>query len=179
MDPLHLPARQIRLFPRRRKGKRRLQQLDKVRTANVPVAAHPQLASMLTRYKALRSAAYAAAGLEAPSQLRALPGDTPAKWTANVQNEWMSRALARLNLSAPPGFAWTSHRLRSGPASAAHALGVPEMIIKFYGHWAKNSSVWNDYIDQTVRPSRAGRFFFAWLLQEAADEPVSSDDDDG
>lgn len=176
VDPENLPAQQIRLFPRRRKGKRRQQLLHKVRTANVPVAAHPQLAVMLTRYKERRLAAFAEAGLLVPAQLWALPGDVPSKWTSNVQNQWMSRALRRLNLAAPPGFTWTSHSLRSGPASAAHALGVPEMIIKFYGHWAKNSSVWSDYIDQTVRPSRAGRFFFGWLLKENAETALSDSD---
>ena len=69
--------------------------------------------------------------------------------------------------------------MRSGPASAAHAIGVPEMIIKFYGHWAKNSSVWNDYIDQTVRPTPAGRFFFGWLLEDAPEERFSDSDAEG
>lgn len=122
VDPETLPARQIRLFPRKRKGKRRQQHLKQVRTVNVAVAAHPRLAAMLTTYKARRAKAFADAGQRPPAQLWALPGENPQKWTANVQNTWMKRALDWLGLKAPPEFSWTSHSLRSGPASAAHAI---------------------------------------------------------
>ena len=134
---------------------------------------------MIVTYKERRAKAFADAKQQLPAQLWALPGESPQKWTANVQNTWLKRALKRLGLTAPPGFSWTSHSLRSGPASAAHAIGVPEMIIKFYGHWAKNSSVWNDYIDQTVRPTPAGRFFFGWLLEDAPEERFSDSDAEG
>jgi hypothetical protein len=166
VDPVGTADRQIRHFSRALKGKKRLA-LSKVRTISVPVSAHPAMASMLLTYTAARSAAYVVAGIAPPHQLWALPGDAPGGWTATVQNTWMASALAAVGAAPPPGYTWTSHSLRKGAASAARAIRVTLDVIRYFGGWAVNSAVVNDYVDPSVRPSPAASFFFGWLLEDA------------
>jgi hypothetical protein len=169
VDPVGHADRQIRHFSNSVKGKKRLA-LNKVMTISVPVSAHPAMASMLLTYAAARSAAYAAArgsAFSPPAHLWALPGDTPSRWTATVQNTWMKSALDAVGAAPPPGYTWTSHSLRKGAASAARAIRVTLDVIRYFGGWAKNSDVVNDYVDPSVRPSPAASFFFGWLLEDA------------
>ena len=166
------PDRQIRLLPRQRKGKKR-QALSAVKAISIPVAAHPQLAEMLRVYSERRAAAWEAVGPVhgSPYQLWALPGDTPSRWTSAVQNAWLASALRQVQLAPPAGYSWTSHSLRSGAASAARAIGVALEVIRYFGHWARNSDTVRDYIDPTFRPSLAASFFFGWLsAMPATDE---------
>ena len=95
--------RHIRLLPRQRKGKKR-DALSTVRTVNIPVSAHPQLAAQLLLYKSLRREAWnkvLTEGQEPPYQLWALPGDTPSRWTSAVQNSWLASALRQVQLAPP------------------------------------------------------------------------------
>ena len=166
VDPVGTADRQIRPFSQSHKGKKRLA-LSKVRTISVPVSAHPAMASMLLAYAAARRAAYAVVRVAPPRQLWALPGDAPGGWTATVQNTWMASALAAVGATPPPGYTWTSHSLRKGAASAARAIRVTLDVIRYFGGWAVNSAVVNDYVDPSVRPSPAASFFFGWLLEDA------------
>jgi len=170
VDPIENSDRQIRLFPRQRKGQKRVA-ATKIDAALIPVDAHPRFASMIIEFKRRRADAYAAAGVKPPLQLWAIPGDRPSTWTSDVQNRWMESALTQVSMRAPPGYSWTSHSLRSGPASAARAIGAPLEQIRYYGGWARNSDVVLDYIDPTVRPSKEGRFFFGWLFNENQPPP--------
>jgi len=79
----------------------------------------------------------------------------------------MKSALNAVGAAPPPGYTWTSHSLRKGAASAARAIRVTLDVIRYFGGWAKNSDVVNDYIDPSVRPSPAASFFFGWLLEDA------------
>ena len=160
VDPVGAADRQIRHFSTSLKGKKRLA-LSKVRTISVPVAAHPAMASMLLTYAAARASAYVTAGTAPPYQLWALPGDAPGVWTATVQNKWMASALTAVGASPPPGYTWTSHSLRKGAASSARAIRVTLDVIRYFGGWAVNSDVVNDYVDPSVRPSPAASFL--WL----------------
>jgi hypothetical protein len=56
-------------------------------------------------------------------------------------------------------FAWTSHSLRKGATTAAHAIGVTMQKIKLFGGWATESSVVVDYIDPTVVPTTTDWYF--------------------
>jgi len=166
VDPAGTADRHIRHFSQSMKGKKR-QALTKVKTISVPVSTHAAMASMLLAYVAARRAAYAVAGMAPPHQLWALPGDAPGSWTSAVQNTWMTSALAAVGASPPPGYTWTSHSLRKGAASSARAIRVTLDVIRYFGGWAVNSAVVNDYIDPSVRPSPAASFFFGWLLESA------------
>lgn len=84
-------------------------------------------------------------------------------------SDWLSYAVGLLKASPPPGLVWTSHSLRSGPASAAKAQGWDDIYIKHYGGWSRNSDVHLTYIDPAVRPCAGSRFFFGWLLAPPAD----------
>ena len=93
------------------------------------------------------------------------------RWTSAVQNAWLASALRQVQLAPPAGYSWTSHSLRSGAASAARAIGISLEVIRYFGHWARNSDTVRDYIDPTFRPSLAASFFFGWLTaMPATDE---------
>lgn len=164
-DPLSAVDPQIRLFPRSLKGKKRAK-AEAIRDICIPVAAAPRLAELLTFYIATRQTLVQAACVTLSPYMWAVPGDTPSKWTSDIQNVWMESALQRLGVTPPEGHSYTSHSLRSGATSAANAIGVPTQQIKYLGHWSRTSDVLEgSYIDPTFRPSDAARFFFGWLLR--------------
>jgi hypothetical protein len=169
VDPVGHADRQFRHFSNSVKGKKRLA-LNKVTTISVPVSAHPAMAAMLLAYAVAGSAAYVVAQgttFSPPTHPWALPGDTPSRWTAAIQDTWMKSALNAVGAAPPLGYTWTSHSLRKGAAFAARAIRVTLEVIRYFGGWAKNGDVVNDYIDPSVRPSPAASFFFGWLLEDA------------
>jgi len=153
---------QMRLWSAARKGRKRAP-VHTVPTISIPVSSHPRLAALLRFYFSRRQAIFDKLGRQVPTYVWALPQDKPHLWNSTVQNVWMAAALRCAGVTQPEGFTYTSHSLRSGAASAASAIGVPLPQIKFYGGWARNSSVVNDYIDPTFTPSEEARFFFGWL----------------
>jgi hypothetical protein len=158
-----LADERIWLVSDRRKGRKRLKHHQN-KPIGIPLAALPELANAINRYKHLRAAAYGARKL--PDQLWALPEDKPSSWTSSVQNKWLASALKRVNRRPPPGFTWTSHSLRSGPASAARAIGVTIERIKHFGGWSVGSTTLEkDYLDPTVQATAGAWFFFGWLRQ--------------
>lgn len=65
----------------------------------------------------------------------------------------------------PAGVSWSTHSLRSGAASAARAVGVPEHIIAHKGGWAQDSAAFRRlYTDPSIQPSPAAGMFFGWLV---------------
>ena len=90
----------------------------------------------------------------------ALKGETLHKSPHVPMTAWLLNVCARLNEQPPPGYAWSSHSLRKGGASAASAIGVPLSTIRHIGGWAVSSSVVNQYIDPAVLASVGAWFFF-------------------
>ena len=114
----------------------------------------------------LRSRLFAAARLPPPPPTAPywlLPGERKTS-AAALCSSWLAAACGYLGVQPPPGGAWSSHSLRSGAASACHAVGVSLPSIRYWGGWAATSSVVNDYIDPTVRADEAAYVFFGWLL---------------
>ena len=93
----------------------------------------------------------------------ALKGETLHKSPHVPMTAWLLNVCARLDEQPPPGYAWSSHSLRKGGASAASAIGVPLSTIRHIGGWAVASSVVNQYIDPAVLAS-AGAWFFVWCI---------------
>ena len=78
---------------------------------------------------------------------------------------WLSSALHRSGISAPAGFAYQGHSLRSLGASAMAAIGVPRHIYVWLGGWARGSNVVDRcYIDPTFQPSAAAFALYGWAL---------------
>ena len=125
------------------------------------VLRHKYFAVLLTGYLRLRDRLPAA-----PSLLFALPTDDATTWTSTVQSDWLKQAYLSVGATPPEGFAWTSHSLRIGAASAARAVGWTLEQIEYWGGWATMSKALRDsYIVPTVPPCRFAKFFFDWRLQ--------------
>ena len=90
----------------------------------------------------------------------ALKGKTLHKSPHVPMTAWLLNVYARLDEQPTPGYAWSSHSLRKGGASAASAIGVPLSTIRHIGGWAVASSVVNQYIDPAVLASVGAWFFF-------------------
>ena len=83
-------------------------------------------------------------------------------------NSWLQLACRALGVAPPADGAWLSHSLRSGAASAAAAVGVDLVRIRYYGGWAAGSDAVYRYVHATVRPDDAARLFFGWLTSRGA-----------
>ena len=116
--------------------------------------------------------AQAAAAEEARAFAFALPGEGAPDRPAQLLNSWMAAALQHAGIRPPAGVSWSSHSLRSGAASAARAVGVPEHIIAHRGGWAQDSSALRRrYIDPSIQPSPAAGMFFGWLVPPPLQRP--------
>lgn len=122
-----------------------------------------RLAPLLQRFKTERESAFRTRGFEPSASFWALPRESAP--TTSAVNDWLREVLHAIGKSAPEGFAWQAHSLRSGAASAAHCIGVSMLQIRFMGGWAPNSAtVERDYIDPTFRADFAASQWFGWLL---------------
>lgn len=155
-----------RIVLRHEKGRRR----NAVRrTLDLPRSGIPaELSLALDSWTFIRLRAWAAAGVPPPRPDSArsfwrLPGDALSRSSSDLCNGWLSTTLAHLGVSAPPGFVYNSHSLRSGAASAAAALGVQLKVIMYWGGWKSPNVVLKQYIDPTVTATLAGQAFFGWL----------------
>ena len=80
-------------------------------------------------------------------------------------NAWIDAALGHLGVRAPMGGKYTPKCTRKGGASAFSALGAPPGALSYLGDWASGSPVpERHYIDRSVMPCDAARFFFAFRL---------------
>lgn len=136
------------------------------RVITIPVSEHPRIAALL-RFFVTRV------------QSRPVPGSTSkpietnfwattsseqqAAWTADTMTDWLKLSLAAVSATVPSGYSWTSHSLRSGPASAANAINVTVTHIRHFGGWARNSDVVHDYIDPNVVATPGAWFFFGFI----------------
>jgi hypothetical protein len=92
------------------------------------------------------------------------PAEDSELWSADTLSEWLVAAYTAAKRLPPEGFAWTSHSLRKGAASAAHAIGARLTDIRYAGGWSTNSTVLEaKYIDFTMQPTPAAWIFFGFL----------------
>ena len=61
------------------------------------------------------------------------PAEDRELWTANTLSGWLTAAYTAALCLPPAGFAWTSHSLRKGAASAAYAIGARLTDIRYAG----------------------------------------------
>ena len=163
-EDLAVDASAVVLLKRNAKGMRGVL-ADRLPVVQVPAAAHNgRLAAVVSGYLAARAAACSSVSRPVPVQLWGLPGEDTTSWCASTVTDWLRTCVAAVQAAPPSGFDWTSHSLRSGPASAASAAGVPLPKIRHFGGWSTNSYVVErDYIDPGCLCDAAAMFFFGWL----------------
>lgn len=93
----------------------------------------------------------------------ALNGEILPKSPHAPMTQWLTHVCHLLCEQPPQGYAWSSHSLRKGGASAASAIGVPLPVIRHIGGWATTSAVVMKYIDPSVMASTGAWFFFGNL----------------
>ena len=168
LDDVAVDADFITVRLRREKGRRHNATR---RVMRFPVAKLPKIAAALQAWIALQRKANVAPPSSDGSFWR-LKTDPPRfSPSAEVGTRWLLTSCRRHGFAPPPGFAWSSHSLRKGAASAASALLVPLGTICYVGGWSIKSRVVHDYIDPTVAPSPAGRVFFGWCLPGDSTSP--------
>lgn len=85
------------------------------------------------------------------------------KWNSTVIDDMLQRLLTTLEITAPEGYSYSSHSLRSGAASAAYAVGADIIRICYCGGWTQGSQAVFAYIDLSWQPSADAEFFFGHL----------------
>jgi hypothetical protein len=124
-------------------------------------SALPRIATLARRFIKARTSALGSA--PAPEFLLQLPGE-PRPLTRHM-SAWLQSALQRCGISAPAGFAYQGHSIRSGGASAMAAIGVERHLFIWLGGWARGSTtVDRHYLDPTVLPSPAAFALYGWAL---------------
>ena len=166
--PIAQPGGNVwRLRLRAEKGKRGLSErrtLDLPRTRIVA-----QLDAALAAWAVIRAAAWARAHRvpprsTVPGSFWLLPEDPVSLSSSARCSAWLTQTLAHLRVSAPGGFQYSSHSLRSGAASAGRAINVRIEVIGFWGGWASPDTIFKYYIDPSVPADSACVAFFGWLL---------------
>ena len=151
------------------KGKRglALRRVLRLSLTAAPVHGHasilPRIAALAEAYTCMRSELCAARGVPVPEFMFQLPGER--RPTTTTMSGWLSAALQRTDVAAPPGFAYLGHSIRSLGASAMNAIGVVRTTLCWIGGWARGSDVpERHYIDPTFLPSPACYMLYGWLL---------------
>jgi hypothetical protein len=141
-----------------------------------PAAGAPWMLRLVTLWRARQLLAYTAAhasgappGAPVPSADAAgsfwlLPADS-ALSNDKASSDWLDIALTHLSVRAPMGGKYTPKCTRKGGATAFAAIGGSCGAICFLGDWASSSPVpERHYIDRSVAPCPAARFFFGFRL---------------
>lgn len=154
----------ITIFQRLSKGRKTIAAHRKP-VLQLLVTSLPRVARILTIFSSGRAALAGACSWPLPSTFWALtPAEPAASWNASTLGAWLQASSQAVSQAPPPGFAWESHSLRKGAASAAFAIGARLEKIRYMGGWAKSSNVVTDhYIDFTMEPSPAAWLFFGHL----------------
>ena len=146
------------------KGRRHtaLRRVVRLPLAQLAVRGHesalPRVAALARRYLQERKLA----GLDAEWLLQLAGEPRPVTPTFG---RWLAAALARVHVTAPPGFAYLGHSLRSLGASAMLAIGVERHVIVWLGGWASGGSTMEKhYLDPTVLPTAAAFALYGWAL---------------
>ena len=81
---------------------------------------------------------------------------------------WVHDTLAAMGVSAPAGFAYLGHSLRSGASSAMEAIGISRFRGNWMGGWSQTGRTRElHYIDPSILPSPAAYSWFGWLRDGA------------
>ena len=148
----------ITLLLRKEKGKKNLSE-GHMNSRQVPCSEVPRVAALLAAF-------FTRQGTMGQRKRRwsLSPAEDSELWSADTLSEWLVAAYTAAKRLPPEGFAWTSHSLRKGAASAAHAIGARLTDIRYAGGWSTNSTVLEaKYIDFTMQPSPAAWIFFGFL----------------
>ena len=160
VDDLVINDTHITLLLRHEKGQQTLNEGER-NARQVPSSEAPRIAAMLAAF-------FTGAGAMGPRTRRwaLTPAEDRELWTANTLSGWLTAAYTAALCLPPAGFAWTSHNLRKGAASAAYAIGARLTDIHYAGGWSTNSTVLEaKYIDFTMRPSPTAWIFFGYLYR--------------
>jgi hypothetical protein len=148
----------ITLLLRKEKGRKNVHE-GNMRVRQVPCDRVPRIAAMLatflTRARSMgqRTRRWALSHAEDKEQ-----------WSSHTLSGWLEAAYKAAFQRPPTGFAWTSHSLRKGSASAANAIGVQLPAIRYMGGWSTHTTVLEEkYIDFSMQPTPAAWIFFGWL----------------
>jgi hypothetical protein len=154
----------ITLLLRHEKGKKDLQE-GQMRVRQVPCKGVPRIAALLAAFLTR------AGSMGQRTRRWALsPAEDNECWSSATLCGWLKAAYTAAKLHPPEGFAWTSHSLRKGSASAANAIGVRMTDIRYAGGWSTNSSVLEaKYVDFAMVPTPAAWIFFGWLFTASPD----------
>jgi hypothetical protein len=143
------PTGGILLYHGARKGQRGTS-TERRLLCELPDSAHPNIAELLKYLDASRTKF---SDGKIPDMRWAISLHEPTtNWTADTLTAWLQRVLRVVHEQPPDGFAWTSHSLCKGAATATYTIGTPMHKIKIFGCWARESDVVLDYIDQTILP---------------------------
>jgi len=154
----------ITLLLRHEKGKKDLQE-GQMRSRQVPCQGVPRIATVLAAFLTK-----ACAMGKRTRRWSLSPAEDKEVWSASTLSGWLQAAYTAAQHHPPAGFAWTSHSLRKGSASAANAIGVRMTDIRYAGGWSTNSSVLEaKYIDFAMAPTPAAWIFFGWLYRAGPD----------
>ncbi|KAL1504117.1 hypothetical protein AB1Y20_010527 [Prymnesium parvum] len=125
----------------------------------------PEVAALGRLYLAAVHRLEHVSAAHAPSAyLFQLPGERPPR-TVDMSS-WLQTQLRILSVSAPPGFSYLGHSIRSGASSAAEAIGVSRYLGNWMGGWSQSGRTREiHYMDPSVRPSPAAFGFFGWMLE--------------
>ncbi len=129
-------------------------------------SALPRVAQLARAYLEARREAHAAAQRPLSEYLFQLPGER--RPTTTSMAAWLERLLERLQVRAPPSFAYLPHSIRSGTASAMAAIGIPRHIYVWIGGWSPTSTtVEKHYVDPTVLPTASALRLYGWARARA------------
>ncbi|KAL1524965.1 hypothetical protein AB1Y20_019841 [Prymnesium parvum] len=104
------------------------------------------------------------AACDSRAYLFQLPGEPPPRTTD--MSSWLHMQLRMVRVSAPPGFSYLGHSIRSGASSAAEAIGVSRFLGNWMGGWSQSGKTRElHYMDPSVRPCPAAFGFFGWMLE--------------
>ena len=79
--------------------------------------------------------------------------------------EWVALTLKEEGVSAPAGFAYLGHSLRSGGSSAAEAIKESRFRGNWLGGWSQTGRTRErHYMDPSVLPTAAAFELLGWLL---------------
>lgn len=108
------------------------------------------------------------AGYPAAAHLFAAPGlQAFNSLPTRVVTTWLRRLLARTRHQPPLGTKWTGHSVRSGAASAAHAVGLRVGLIVQLMGLSSAETAFKHYINAQLPDSPAARALFARYFPRA------------
>jgi hypothetical protein len=159
----------ITLLLRGEKGQKKLQPGQR-NVRQIPSRKMPRVAALLRAFFAGQSSMKGLHG-QRLRRWALSPQEDKERWSAETLSGWLRDAYTAVQCLPPEGFAWTSHSLRKGAASAANAIGARLPDIRYQGGWSTNSSVLEaNYIDFAMQPSQAARLFFGYLCKQGITE---------